>query len=70
MEFTMVTKDRKELMQYYNGPNLYYSIWEFQKFLRDKWKYNDVENKAWGEAAQELTNILLDNGIDMDKDYT
>ena len=66
----METNDKAEFIQHYKGPDLYYAIWEFQKFLRDKWKYNDVENLAWEEAAQELTNILIDHGIDMDGDYS
>jgi len=69
MKYTMETNDKKEFMQHYNGPALYYSIWGFQQYLRNQWKYNDPDSKAWATAAQELTNILIDNGINMDEDY-
>ena len=69
MKYTMETLDKKEFMQHYNGPALYYSIWKFQQFLRNKWKYKDTENGVWLQAATELTNILIDNGINMDEDY-
>ena len=69
MKYKMETNDKKEFIQHYNGPTLYYSIWEFQQFLRNKWKYSDTENEAWLEAANQLTTILIDNGINMDEDY-
>ena len=69
MKYTMETDDKKEFLHHYNGPSLYYSIWEFQQFLRLKWKHNDPDNEAWLKAAEELTNILIDNGINMDEDY-
>ena len=34
-----------------------------------QWKYADTENEAWLKAANQLTTILIDNGIDMDEDY-
>lgn len=68
MEYTMRTKDRKEFMQYYNGPALYYSIWEFQSFLRSKRKYGD-DPEAWEEAEKEFNEILTDNGINMEDDW-
>ena len=70
MKYTMETDDSKEFIQHYNGPALYHSVWEFQQYLRNKWKYNDTENGAWLQAAAELTNILIDNGIDIEKDYS
>ena len=69
MKYTMETLDKKEFIQHYNGPALYYSIWEFQQYLRNQWKYADTENEAWLKAANQLTTILIDNGIDMDEDY-
>ena len=69
MKYTMETLDKKEFMQHYNGPALYYSIWEFQQFLRNKWKYSETENVAWEQAANQLEMILIDNGINMDEDY-
>ena len=70
MKYTMETDDSKEFIQHYNGPILYHSIWEFQKYLRDQWKYNDPESKAWEQAAYTLGTILTDNGINMEEDYT
>ena len=69
MKYKMETNDTKEFIQHYNGPTLYYSIWEFQQFLRNKWKYSDTENVAWEQAANQLEMILIDNGINMDEDY-
>ena len=70
MKYTMETDDSKEFIQHYNGPALYHSVGEFQQYLRHKWKYNDTENGAWLQAAAELTNILIDNGIDIERDYS
>ena len=69
MKYKLETNDTKEFIQHYNGPALYYSIWEFRQYLRDKWKYNDTENEAWLKAANQLTTILTDNSINMDEDY-
>jgi len=69
MKYTMETDDSKEFIQHYNGPALYRSVWEFQKYLRDQWKYKDPESKAWAQAEQELASILIDNGINMEEDY-
>ena len=69
MKYTMETNDKKEFIQHYNGPALYDSIWEFQQFLRNKWKYSDTKNEAWLKAANQLTTILIDNGINMEEDY-
>ena len=70
MKYKMETNDKKEFLQHYHGPDLYYSVWEFQQFLRKNWKHNDPDNMAWLAAANELTEILIDNGINMDEDYT
>ena len=74
MKYIMETEDETEFKLHYNGPALYHSVWEFQKYLRDQWKYNDPESKAWATAAQELTqelnSILIDNGINMGEDYS
>ena len=70
MKYTMETNDKAEFIQHYNGPALYCSISEFQQYLRKQWKYNDPDSKAWATAAQELTNILIDHGINMDEDYS
>ena len=69
MEYTMKTKDSKEFIQHYNGPALYGAIWEFQQFLNQQ-KCKDPYNEEWNKAAQELTECLNDNGIDMEKDYS
>ena len=68
MKYTMETDDSKEFIQHYNGPALYHSIWEFQKYLRDQWKYKDPESKLWAQAEQELASILMANGINMEED--
>jgi len=68
MKYTMETDDDREFTQHYNGPALCHAIWKFQLYLRNKWKYSDSENGAWLAAATELTNILIDNGINME-DY-
>ena len=67
MKYTMETDDSKEFIQHYNGPALYRSVWEFQQYLRNQWKYNDPESKAWATAAEELNSILLDNGVNMEE---
>ena len=69
MKYKIETDEKQEFLQHYRGPDLYYSIWEFQQFLRNKYKYNDSDNEAWLKASQELTNILSDNGINMDTDF-
>ena len=69
MKYKLETTDSKEFIQHYNGPALYHSIWEFQTFLRSKRKYSEPDNDAWSKAEQELTNILIDNSINMDEDY-
>jgi len=69
MKYKMETNDKKEFIQHYNGPALYYSIWEFQQFLRNYRKYSEPDNDTWSRAEQELTNILIDNGINMEEDY-
>ena len=70
MKYKLETKDSKEFIQHYNGPALYGAVWEFQHFLKSKWKYTDQENGAWLEAANELINILNDHGIDMENDFS
>ena len=69
MKYTIETEEEEEFRLHFNGPKLYSAMWEFQNYLRDKWKYSDPENKAWWEAYQELTNILLDHEINMEEDY-
>ena len=69
MKYIIETEDQDEFRRYFNGPRLYSAVWDFQQFLRTKWKYNDTANEAWLEAATELTNILADHGIDMEGDY-
>jgi len=59
-------EDDRVLKLHINGPKLYGAVWDFKQFLRSKWKYNDVENEAWWEAYQELTNILVDHGINLE----
>ena len=70
MKYKLETKDSKEFIQHYNGPNLYGAVWEFQNFLKSNWKYTDQENEAWKVAANQLTYILIDHGIDMEKDFS
>ena len=69
MKYIMETTDKKEFIQHYNGPALYYSIWEFQQYLRNKRKYSELDNDTWLQAEQELNIILTDNGINMEEDY-
>ena len=69
MKYIMETTDKKEFIQHYNGPALYYSIWELQQFLRNKRKYNEPDNDAWLRVEQSLNTILTDNGINMEEDY-
>ena len=69
MKYIMETEDETEFKLHYNGPALYHSVREFQKYLRDQWKYNDPESKAWATGAQKLNSILIDNGINMEEDY-
>ena len=70
MKYIMETEDETEFKLHYNGPALYHSVWEFQKYLRDQWKYEDPESKAWEQAAYTLGTILTDNGINMEEDYS
>ena len=70
MKFIIETEDQNEFRLNFNGPKLYSAVYEFQQYLRKQWKYNDVENEAWWAAAQELTDILLDHGINIEEDYT
>ena len=70
MKYIIETEDQDEFRRYFNGPRLYSAMWDFQQFLRAKWKYNDTTNEAWLEAATELINILADHGIDMEGDYS
>ena len=69
MKYIIETEDQDEFRLNFNGPMLYGAVWEFQQYLRSQWKYKDVENTAWWAAAEELTTILLDHGIDMEGDY-
>ena len=69
MKYKMETTGKKEFIQYYNGPALYYSIWKLRRFLRNKRKYNELDNDAWLQVEQELNIILTDNGINMEEDY-
>ena len=69
MKYIIETEDQDEFRLHFNGPKAYHAIWDFQQYLRNKWKYNDVENEAWMSAAQTLTELLLDNGINMEEDY-
>jgi hypothetical protein len=69
MKYQIETEDQDEFRLHFNGPKAYGAIWDFQQYLRNKWKYNDVENEAWMSAAQTLTELLLDNGINMEEDY-
>jgi len=69
MKYIIESEDETEFRLCFNGPKLYSALWEFRQFLRSKWKYNDTENKAWLEAANELINILTDYGIDIEEDY-
>ena len=68
MKYIMETDDSKEFIQHYNGPALYHSVCEFQQYLRNQWKYNDPDSKAWATAAQELNNILIDHDINMEEE--
>ena len=69
MKYIIETEDQDEFRRYFNGPRLYSAVWDFQQFLRSKWKYDDVTNETWWAASQELTDILVDHGIDMEGDY-
>ena len=69
MKYIIETEDQGEFRLNFNGPKLYSAVFEFQQYLRNKWKYNDVENEAWWKASQELSNILLDHGINIEEDY-
>ena len=69
MKYIIETEDQGEFRLNFNGPELYSAVYEFQLFLRNKWKYSDTSNEAWWAASQELTNILIDHGIDMEGDY-
>ena len=69
MKFIIETEDQGEFRLNFNGPKLYGAVFEFQQYLRNKWKYNDVENEAWWKASQELSNILSDHGINIEEDY-
>lgn len=69
MKYIIETEDQDEFRRNFNGPKLYSAIYEYQMYLRNKWKYGDVTNEAWFEAAENLTDILLAHGIDMEGDY-
>ena len=69
MKYQIETEDQGEFRLNFNGPKLYSAVFEFQQYLRNKWKYNDVENEAWWKASQELSNILSDHGINIEEDY-
>jgi len=68
MKYIMETEDETEFKLHYNGPALYHSVWEFQKYLRDQWKYEDPESKAWEQAAYTLSAILMANGVNMEEE--
>ena len=69
MKFIIETEDQDQFRLNFNGPKLYSAVYEYQQFLRNKWKYVAPENETWWKASQELTNILLDHGINMEEDY-
>ena len=69
MKYIIETEDQNEFRLNFNGPKLYSAVWDFQQFLRTKWKYNDTTNEAWFKASQALSEILLDHGINMEEDY-
>jgi hypothetical protein len=70
MRFIIECDDPKEFAMYFKGPKLYAAVWEFGDYLRQQWKYRDCDNEAWFTAAQELSKVLIDNGIDMEEDYS
>ena len=69
MKYIIETEDQDEFRRNFNGPKLYSAVYEYQVYLRKKWKYNDVDNEAWFKASQALSEILLDHGINMEEDY-
>ena len=69
MKYIIETEDQDEFRLHFNGPKMYHAVHEFQQYLRNKWKYNDVENETWFTVTQILTDVLLDNGINMEEDY-
>jgi len=67
--YIIKTTDQNQFRLHFYGPKMYHAVYEYQQYLRNKWKYTDVEIDAWWKAAQELTNILVDHGINMEEDY-
>ena len=68
---TITDEDREEFTRHLKGPDAYAALWQIQDEIRTKWKYTEENNQvSWWEVYQFVLDIIEDNGINLDEEYT
>ena len=58
-------EEQEEFLTAQNGSTYKLILWELDQWLRNKIKYEDIDNIKTQEVRDKLHDLLLENGIEL-----